>query len=322
MKDPKKHSQASLNNFRASPYFDSRFIPDLNQMMSFSETISHLSFLRTIPAPVFNSEVNIQFMGTLINLKENSFRDLPHKNSRSVEILLECLDFNSILTCIRGLIFDYSMIIFSHETSLLFNIVEGIKQLMFPFTFDLTQYLPANQHYESDGQTQKSIFEEFGDMQPCIFAIETFDDKDDYNEYFERLGTVVVDVDASYVKVNHFEDSTEGDFPPFPNQMEFLKLLNACKNRMWSNYDKVYPERNIPHEFDKQNFITQQIRQCIFEKLQPFLIPAYKVIRTEVADPRKMPDFWSEDEYLKYIVEQEHQDGKNFIAFAKRLIIS
>ena len=50
-------------------------------------------------------------------------------------------------------------------------------------------------------------------MQPCIFAIETFSDKQEYKEYFERTGTVIVDIDASYVKVNPFEDSEPDDFP-------------------------------------------------------------------------------------------------------------
>ena len=50
-------------------------------------------------------------------------------------------------------------------------------------------------------------------MQPCIFAIETFSDKQEYKEYFEWTGTVIVDIDASYVKVNPFEDSEPDDFP-------------------------------------------------------------------------------------------------------------
>lgn len=144
LRSPVKYSQMVDQKFKESKYFDKVNLPEIKNLMGFSETIAHLSFLRTIPAPVFNSEVTIQFMGTIVNLKENSFGELPHKNQNSIKILLECLDFKTILTCLRGLIFDYTLIVFCHETSLLFNIVEGLKQLMFPFTFDLTQYLPAN----------------------------------------------------------------------------------------------------------------------------------------------------------------------------------
>ena len=93
LKLPAKHSQLIDQNYKESKHFDKLNIPDIGNLMSFSETIAHLSFLRTIPAPVFNSEVTIQFMGTVINLKENSFGDLPHKNQNSIKILLECLDF-------------------------------------------------------------------------------------------------------------------------------------------------------------------------------------------------------------------------------------
>lgn len=48
--------------------------------MAFAEMIAHIAYLKTIPAPVFNSEINLHFMDTLINIKENSFNELPHKN--------------------------------------------------------------------------------------------------------------------------------------------------------------------------------------------------------------------------------------------------
>jgi len=104
--------------------------------MAFAELIANIAFLRTIPAPVFNSEVNITFMGCTIELKENHFNEIPHKNMNSVKVLIDCLDFQSILTCLKALLFDKTLIVFSIETSLLFNVIEGLKQLMFPFTFD------------------------------------------------------------------------------------------------------------------------------------------------------------------------------------------
>ena len=66
---------------------------DAKKFMSFAELIANIAFLRTIPAPVFNSEATIMFQDVLINLKENSFNKLPHKNLESIKILIECLDF-------------------------------------------------------------------------------------------------------------------------------------------------------------------------------------------------------------------------------------
>lgn len=83
------------------------------EKMAFAEIISHIAYLRTIPAPVFNSEVNLLFFDTLISLKENSFNELPHKNQDSIKILIEVLDFRTILKCIKGLLFDYTLVVLS-----------------------------------------------------------------------------------------------------------------------------------------------------------------------------------------------------------------
>ena len=104
--------------------------------MAYADLITHIAFLRTIPAPVFNSEVNILFMEEVFHFKENKFNQLPHKNKECIDKLIDCLDFNTILMCIKALLFDRTLIVFSQEISLLFNIVEGLKQLMFPFTVD------------------------------------------------------------------------------------------------------------------------------------------------------------------------------------------
>ena len=116
---------------------DSASIPELARCMAFADLVAHVAFLRTVPAPVFNSEVNITFMDSVINLKENRFNVLPHKNQECIRILTECLDFQTILKCIKALIFDRTLIVLSAELSLLFNVVEGLKQLIFPFTVDI-----------------------------------------------------------------------------------------------------------------------------------------------------------------------------------------
>jgi hypothetical protein len=133
--------------------------------IAFAEVIAHIALLRTIPAPVFNSEVNLLFFDTFINIKENSFNELPHKNQNSIKILIEVLDFRTILKCIRGLLFDYTLIVMSQETSLLFQVIEGLKQLMFPFTVDFEQFLPANQNYaDQNGNTLLDLFHELEGM--------------------------------------------------------------------------------------------------------------------------------------------------------------
>lgn len=95
--------------------------------MAYADLITHIAFLRTIPAPVFNSEVNILFMNQTFNFKENMFNQLPHKNQECIDKLIDCLDFHTILLCIRALLFDRTLIVFSQEISLLFNVVEGLK---------------------------------------------------------------------------------------------------------------------------------------------------------------------------------------------------
>jgi hypothetical protein len=92
-------------------------MPDFKHAMAFSELVSNIAFLRTIPAPVFNSEINLSFMGSLINIRENSFNELPHKNQNSIKILYDLFDFSSILKCVKALIFDYSLIIFGNSDS-------------------------------------------------------------------------------------------------------------------------------------------------------------------------------------------------------------
>lgn len=54
---------------------------------------------------------------------------------------------------------------------------------MFPFTFDFTQFIPANNVYANDdGETMKDLFEDLDEMQPCIFAIDFNQvDNDVYN---------------------------------------------------------------------------------------------------------------------------------------------
>lgn len=45
-----------------------------------------------MPAPVFNSEVNLMW-SNLIKFKEGRFDSVPEKNNECIRILIDCLDF-------------------------------------------------------------------------------------------------------------------------------------------------------------------------------------------------------------------------------------
>ena len=102
-------------------------IPELARCIIFSEFVTQLAFLRTVPAPVFNSEVSVLIHNKLFRFKEESLSSLPKKNVNCIKTLCEILDFNTILTCIKALLFDMNLIVFSENISLLFDVVEALK---------------------------------------------------------------------------------------------------------------------------------------------------------------------------------------------------
>ena len=95
------------------------------RMMAFADFFTHIAFLKTLPTPPFNSVFNIQFPlitpeGTrstqTIKIQENPFDQLPHKNSKPIETLFECLDIKTILQCWKALIFDKCLILISTQS--------------------------------------------------------------------------------------------------------------------------------------------------------------------------------------------------------------
>lgn len=44
-----------------------------NRTLAFAELIAHLAFLKTIPAPTFNTVYNIHMLNNQFTIKENSF---------------------------------------------------------------------------------------------------------------------------------------------------------------------------------------------------------------------------------------------------------
>lgn len=66
----------------------------MGDCIKFADFIAYISFLRTIPAPVFNSEVSICGLnGSIVNLSEDKFNVPPNKNTESIKVLIECLGF-------------------------------------------------------------------------------------------------------------------------------------------------------------------------------------------------------------------------------------
>jgi hypothetical protein len=52
-------------------YFEKSVID--NRILAFAELIAHLAFLKTIPAPIFNSVYHIHCLNHVFTIKESSF---------------------------------------------------------------------------------------------------------------------------------------------------------------------------------------------------------------------------------------------------------
>jgi len=83
-----------------------------NRKLAFAELIAHLAFLKTIPAPTFNTVYHIHMLNSLFTVKENSFDQLPHKSQCPIKVLFDVLDVRSIFYCWKALLFDKTVIIF------------------------------------------------------------------------------------------------------------------------------------------------------------------------------------------------------------------
>ena len=112
---------------------------------------------------------------------------------------------------------------------------------------------------DRNGTTLKDLF--LDSLMPVIFAIETTNNSTDLESFYNHEDAVILDIDASHAGLSNYMDS---DLPDFPKELEMLKILNRIKNPMMDNYDKIYPERNIPQEYDQENFQVMQIREVFF----------------------------------------------------------
>ena len=230
-------------------------IPSLSRCLKFTQFVSQIAFLRTVPAPVFNSEVNLMWRN-LIKFKEMRFDQVPEKNNECIRILIDCLDFKTILTCMKALMFDLNLIVFSSQTSLLFNVVEALKQLMFPFTFDSKHFLPANDTYKgANGYTLKDIFIECVGIN-AIFAIKTNNQDCTAEDFMQFEDAVILDIDISLAYLSPVNST--GPLPRLPDEFGLLRSLNAVKNKLLPKYDLINP--NVEKEYDDIDYIPSQIR--------------------------------------------------------------
>jgi hypothetical protein len=98
-----------------------------NRRLAFSDMLAHLAYLKTVPCPSFNTKLNITFYNKVLTINEKEFEKIPCKNSIAIETLFEILDVRSILYMWKAMLFDYSLILISTQTSLQFYVAEALK---------------------------------------------------------------------------------------------------------------------------------------------------------------------------------------------------
>jgi hypothetical protein len=108
-----------------------------NRNIAFADLIAHIAFLKTIPAPPFNTIYNIHMLPIiqqpgmppppptaqsgglhLFTIREGGFDDIPNRSLLPIKILFDVLDVRSIIYCWKALLFDKSLILVSSQLSL------------------------------------------------------------------------------------------------------------------------------------------------------------------------------------------------------------
>lgn len=90
--------------------------------IAFADLVANIAFLKTIPAPPFNSIYNIQMLPVIkdnmvvpntlhtFTLKEDGFGEsLPNRSMTAIKVLFDVLDVRSIIYCWKALLFDKSV---------------------------------------------------------------------------------------------------------------------------------------------------------------------------------------------------------------------
>ena len=84
-----------------------------NQCLAFSDFLAHIAFIRTVPAPSFNTHYRIEFMDKTLLIDEGRFDELPNKSHIAIKVLFDILDVRSIIYCWKALLFDHSLVLIS-----------------------------------------------------------------------------------------------------------------------------------------------------------------------------------------------------------------
>ena len=85
--------------------------------LAYSEFLTHLAFLASIPCPTFNTRFKIQFVDKELIIVEPKYTDLPNKNQDCIQLLYKLLEPRTILYCWKALLFDYKLVLMSSNYS-------------------------------------------------------------------------------------------------------------------------------------------------------------------------------------------------------------
>ena len=69
--------------------------------------------MKTIPCPTFNSELLIEFYNKTLQISEENYKMIPHRNTIAIQTLFDVLDIRSILYMWKAIIFDKTLILIS-----------------------------------------------------------------------------------------------------------------------------------------------------------------------------------------------------------------
>jgi len=114
----------SIIDVLRTPCLAQSLTPHQERIVQFSELLTHLAFLKTVPPPPFNSLFRIEWPSAsqvhtrqlqVISLREGPFNQVPHKSELPIKALFECLDIQNILTCWKALLFDRTLVLVSTQ---------------------------------------------------------------------------------------------------------------------------------------------------------------------------------------------------------------
>ncbi|CDW84178.1 UNKNOWN [Stylonychia lemnae] len=268
-----------------------------NRTIAFAELITHLAFLKTIPAPSFNSTYNLFCLNQVFQIKETGLDQIPNKNQLPIKILFEVLDVKSIIYCWKALLFDKSLVIVSSQYSLSFYVAEALKQLMFPMTWQNTYIQPGNENLAGYCEG----------IMVCIYGSNSMINSYDYFEALNHPEIVICDIDAGFTNTI--------SLPCYPDESMYIRTLNTLKNSRINQYDKAYPDSQIP---DDDDFVVQ-VRETFFKMLKPYLSRIEECIDKSV-DPNGayFQKYFKQEKFL----ENFECYGQMHLEFAKALIQS